>query len=81
MILLPQTWRPQPREGSTAMMYMHFSPTGRSKWDVFVPVKSNKPIAKVTRRNHRCSVTTNRALSSDELAGLSAFADEQERES
>lgn len=62
------------------MTYMRFSPTGRSKWDVFAPVKSTKPIATVTRRNGRCSITADRALSSGEVAGLSAFMDEQQRE-
>ena len=61
-----------------AMTYMRFSPTGRSKWDVLAPVKSAKPIATVTRRNGRCSVTTDRALSREELESLSAFMQEHE---
>jgi hypothetical protein len=55
------------------MTYMRFSPTGRSKWDVFAPVKSTKPIATVTR----CSVTINRALNREELDSLSAFMRER----
>jgi hypothetical protein len=60
------------------MTYMHFSPTSRSKWDVFAPVKSTKPIATVTRRNHRCSVTLNGALNHEELESLTAFMREKE---
>lgn len=62
------------------MLYMHFSPVGRSQWEASTPVKSKKPIAKVTRRNGRCSLTADRALSSEEVASLSVFMDEQERE-
>ena len=62
------------------MTYMRFSSTGRSKWDVFAPVKSAKPIATVTRRNHRCSVTVtaNGTLNREELESLSAFMRENE---
>jgi hypothetical protein len=60
------------------MMYMRFSPISRNEWAVTVPVKSTKPIATVTRHNHRCSVTINGALNREELDSLSAFMQEQE---
>lgn len=62
------------------MLYTHFSPISRNKWDVFAPVKSTKPIATVTRRNHRCSVTVmaNGTLNREELESLSAFMRERE---
>ena len=60
------------------MTYMRFSPTGRSKWDVFAPVKSIKPIATVTHRSHQCSITINRALNREELDCLSALMREHE---
>lgn len=58
------------------MTYMRFKPTTRNQWEVTTPVKSKTPIANVRlRRNGECStrITTDRALSGEELDSLSAF--------
>jgi hypothetical protein len=59
------------------MLYMRFSPVALNQWEA--STKSN-PIAKVTRRNGRCSiaVTANRVLSRDELDILSVFMRDKE---
>ena len=44
------------------------------------PSSPKSQLPKVTRRNGRCSLTADRALSSEEVASLSVFMDEQERE-
>lgn len=56
------------------MLYTRFTPIARNQWEVTAPVKSKKPIAKVTPR----SVTVNRAISREELDSLSAFMQERE---
>lgn len=63
------------------MLYVRFSPISPDQWEVFTPVKSTVPIAKVTLYDDgQCSaaITAGHAISTEERSSISVFLEEQE---
>jgi len=63
------------------MQYMRFSPINSNQWEVFTPVKSTAPIAKVTLYDDgQCSaaITAGHAISTEERSSISVFLEKQE---
>jgi hypothetical protein len=74
----PNTGNTKPKGGAAIMLIMRFSLISRNQWEAST---KSEPIAKVTRRKGRCSVsvTANRPLNREELDSLSVFMREQEQ--